>query len=172
MARSDCLFLMAAVAALLSGPNVVEGFSQNHYSEKGLLSKNPTRSQFYVATKAMFPLSEQKRTPHHPMAHGRRQSAYTSKHAFSDKTTRSIYPSKNIRKLWLTLLGTLLWSIFPLRASASSLSNLWPKHFPIRRTSIRAAFAVLAITFIFRFIRLRRRQALDATSEWSRYANQ
>jgi hypothetical protein len=39
------------------------------------------------------------------------------------------------------------------------------------RSSLRASFVAIAILFTIRMIRLRARQALDETSEWSRYAN-
>ena len=78
----------------------------------------------------------------------------------------------------VVLMGGLL--TLPSWAAAASLSssvasstsiNIFRGKLPSIKTSLRLAALSFAITFVIRYIRLRKRQALDATSEWSRYAN-
>ena len=157
--------------ALWHLPKQVHGFSLHHPRQR--ISHLPIKGvQARVST---FPGAARGRISQHGQTPCHQAVPFSNSLFAADRCQNS---KTNIwgglmRKLCLSLLP-LFWSILPQRASAatSALSNLWPKRIPTRRLSIRIALSIFAITFVIRFIRLRQRQALDATSEWSRYANQ
>jgi len=76
--------------------------------------------------------------------------------------------------LRIFLIPVSILLAFPLRAVAfnpkSAIHN-FKRGLPSARVTIRLVALSLVVSFLIQTIRVRRRQALDATSEWSRYAN-
>jgi hypothetical protein len=84
------------------------------------------------------------------------------------------------QKTWIPLLFGISLIIFPPRqawaaTSSSFLSQVTNNNPLLPTTMIRTAWKIVKISFlailVIRQWRLRKRQSLDATSEWSRYAN-
>ena len=78
-----------------------------------------------------------------------------------------------LRIICLPLIGILGFPLQALAAATSVVPTLkaWKHVLPNRKNSLRILVLSLAVTFAVRLVRLQRRQALDATSEWARYAN-
>lgn len=56
-------------------------------------------------------------------------------------------------------------------AGVIELLKSWMKFLPPKRISLQVLAFSLGVTIVVRLVRLQKRQALDATSEWARYAN-
>ena len=121
-------------------------------------------------------------------AHFEEQSRWKTPKIFPKSPWYSLKPSSNRRYsktrrksvrsglLSLPLIFVSALTALPTRALAETISFRSAKSFLQRkglltaRGSLRILMITFTITFIVRMIRLRARQALDATSEWSRYA--
>lgn len=153
-------------------PKAANGFSVNH--QRSILRTRLSEKRL----SSPFPHSIAQRMCHPPrVQRGQDLASTTSKSTLFSDDAKQRYRAKPwlniLRKAWFSF-ALLSWFIFPWRAAAAStttISSTLQTYIPSRRDSVRIALATFFITFLLRWIRLRRRQTLDATSEWSRYAN-
>ena len=92
------------------------------------------------------------------------------KHSLGQTSRYSLFLRTMCLPLAVGILG------FPFRALAAhsvapTLMKSSKHVIPNKKSSLRILMLSLAVTFAVRLVRLQQRQALDATSEWARYAN-